>query len=322
MIVDCGIYTDQGRVPGVADPDTALARAREAGGFVWLGLREPEPGELEHVAASFGLHPLALEDAVHAHQRPKLEHYGDNLFVVLKPARYVDSDEVVELGQIVVFVGAGFVVSVRHGQASELSGLRARLTDDVAARSWGAAEVLHAIADQVVDDYETVMRGLEHDIDQIETDVFASPRGKHAERIFRLKREVLDFRRAVEPLVMPMQQLSVGDELLDRRSQPYFRDVQDHTLRVADRLHAVDALLDSALQANVAQVGMQQNEDMRKISAWVAILAVPTMIAGIYGMNFEHMPELSWMLGYPLALLLMVVCCLLLHRGFKRRGWL
>ncbi|MFV0306165.1 MAG: magnesium and cobalt transport protein CorA [Desertimonas sp.] len=322
MIVDCGIYTDGGRRAGPVDPADALAEARDIDGWVWLVLRAPERSELDAVATSFGLHPLAVEDAVHPHQRPKLERYGDSLFLVLKPARSADLDEGVELGQIMVFVGDRFVVSVWHGAARELSDVCDRVTEAVATRPCGVADVLHAIADQVVDDYETVMRGLDHDIDQIEHAVFADPRRRHAERIFRLKREVLDFRRAVEPLEGPMEQLAVGDELLDARSRPYFRDVHDHSLRVADRLHAVDALLDSALQANVAQVGMQQNEDMRKISAWAAILAVPTMIAGIYGMNFEHMPELRWLSGYPLALVLMVLCCIGLHRVFKRRGWL
>ncbi len=322
MIVDCGVYTADGRLHGRIDPVDALARARDVEGFVWLGLFEPEPAEFELVATSFGLHPLAVEDAIHAHQRTKFEHYGDSLFLVLKPARYIDSNEVVELGQIMVFVGRDFVVSVRHGSAGDLSSLRAPLDTDAESRSWGVGGVLHAIADRVVDDYDEVMGGLEDDIDQIEVDVFSMPRGKHAERIFRLKREVLDFRRAVDALVPAMARLVVGDVLLDSRLEPYFRDVQDHTLRIADRLHAVDALLDSALHANVAQVGVRQNEDMRKISAWVAIMAVPTMIAGIYGMNFDHMPELSSRVGYPAVLGLMLVACYALYRNFRRRDWL
>jgi magnesium transporter len=324
VIVDCAIYDHGKRTSHLATFDEALAGARNVHGFVWIGLHDPEATEFERVAAAFGLHPLAVEDAIHAHQRPKLERYGDSIFVVLKPARYVDSNEVVELGQIMVFLGRDFVVTVRHGGNRELASVRRHLEADPDRLAWGPAGVLHAIADRVVDDYDAVMRGLEEDIDEIEGAVFSGPQSTHAERIFKLKREVLDFRRAVEPLEEPLQTLAagVGDDMLDRRGDPYFRDVHDHVLRIADRLTGVDALLDSALSANVAQVGMRQNEDMRKISAWVAILAVPTMIAGIYGMNFEHMPELESAVGYPAVLATMALVCYLLYRNFKRRHWL
>ena len=322
MIVDCAIYEHGTRVDGTLSVDDALARARACGGFVWIGLHEPTAGEFDAVARAFDLHPLAVEDAIHAQQRPKLERYGDSLFIVIKPARYVDSDEVVEVGQIMVFVGRDFVVTVRHGKSTELSIVRKALEVNPGQLAWGPAGVLYAVVDRVVDDYEVVMRGLEQDIDQIEHAVFSQPRSAHAERIFGLKREVLDFRRAVEPLEAPLGLLAHGAEPLDDRSQPYFRDVHDHVLRVAERVSAIDALLDSALHANVAQVGMRQNEDMRKISAWVAIVAVPTMIAGIYGMNFDHMPELDFAFGYPMALVLMVASCVLLYRNFKRRDWL
>ena len=324
MIVDCAIYDDGKRTSRQATFEEALAAARHVHGFVWIGLHDPEAAEFERVAAAFDLHPLAVEDAIHAHQRPKLERYADSVFMVLKPARYVDSNEVIELGQIMVFLGRDFVVTVRHGGHRELTSVRKALEDDPERLAWGPAAVLHAIADRIVDDYDAVMRGLEEDIDQIEVAVFSGPHSTHAERIFKLKREVLDFRRAVEPLEQPLRTLAagVGDGLLDRRGDPYFRDVHDHVLRVADRLTGVDALLDSALSANVAQVGMRQNEDMRKISAWVAILAVPTMIAGIYGMNFEHMPELDSVIGYPAVLGTMALVCFVLYRSFKRRHWL
>jgi magnesium transporter len=323
MIVDCAIYDQGKRTSHPTTFEQALAGARDVHGFVWIGLVDPEGPEFDRVAAAFDLHPLAVEDAIHAHQRPKLERYGDTLFMVLKPARYVDSNEVVELGQIMVFLGHDFVVTVRHGFPRELSTIRHELEADPDRLAWGPAAVLHAIADHIVDDYDTVRRGLEDDIDEIEVQVFSGPHSAHAERIFKLKREVLDFRRAVEPLEGPTAALAAGTAgVLDSRADPYFRDIHDHVLRVADRLAGIDALLDSALSANVAQVGMRQNEDMRKISAWVAILAVPTMIAGIYGMNFEHMPELESIFGYPLAIGLMVVACLLLYRNFKRRHWL
>ncbi|HEX5616547.1 MAG TPA: magnesium/cobalt transporter CorA [Acidimicrobiia bacterium] len=322
MIVDCGIYVDGVRDGEMHSVDDALRDARARGGFVWIGLHEPTEAEFESVASAFGLHPLAVEDAIHAQQRPKLERYGDSLFIVLKPARYVDSEEVVDVSQIMVFVGDDFVVTVRHGESSVLADVRQTLEDETDRVQWGPVSVLYAIADRVVDDYAVVMRGLDGDIDQIEDDVFSGPMAKHAERIFKLKREFLDFRRAVDPLEPALAVLAEGAPPLDERSAHYFRDVHDHLLRVSEHLAALDALLDSALKANVAQVGMRQNEDMRKISAWVAIIATPTMIAGIYGMNFEHLPEFGWSFGYPFALSLMVVACVFLYRNFKRRGWL
>jgi magnesium transporter len=285
-------------------------------------LHEPTAEEFQNTAETFDLHPLAVEDAIHAHQRPKLERYGDSLFVVLKPAIYVDSNEVVDVGQVMVFLGPDFVVTVRHGRAGALAEVRRQLEADPGRLEWGPTSVLYAIADKVVDDYIGVMRGVDEDIDQIEHDVFSGPTSVHGERIFRLKREVLEFRRAVDPLEPALSELAAGTKPIDERSADYFRDVHDHLLRVSEHLNTLDALLDSALNANVAQVAMRQNEDMRKISAWVAILAVPTMIAGIYGMNFDHMPELGWVHGYPLALAIMAFACLALYRNFKRRKWL
>jgi magnesium transporter len=322
MIVDCAIYVDGCRVAQAHSVDAALEAARRRGGFVWIGLHEPVAEEFDGVARAFDLHPLAVEDAIHAHQRPKLERYGDILFAVLKPARYVDANEVVDVGQIMVFVGGDFVVTVRHGSFAALAEVRRGLEADPGRMECGPGSVLYAIADRVVDDYALVMRGLDVDIDEIEHEVFSGPKAVHAERIFKLKREVLDFRRAVSPLEPVLGELAAGTKGVDDRLTDYFRDVHDHLLRVSDHLSGLDALLDSALGANVAQVGMRQNEDMRKISAWVAIVALPTMIAGIYGMNFEHMPELGWTIGYPLALAVMALSCLALHRNFKRRGWL
>ena len=322
MIVDCAVYVDGVRDRAAHDPHEALADARRRNGFVWIGLFEPTVEEFADTAEAFQLHPLAVEDSIHAHQRAKLERYDDTVFMVLKPARYVDSEEVIEVGQLMVFVGEDFVVTVRHGESASLADVRRTLEANPARLEWGTGAVLHAIADKVVDDYELVMLGLENDIDQIEHEVFSGPKATHAERIFRLKREVLDFRRAVDPLEPAVAELATGIEPLDARTTHYFRDVHDHLLRVSERLTGLDALLDSSLHANVAQVGMRQNEDMRKISAWVAIIAMPTMIAGIYGMNFENMPELGWGVGYPGALALMVIACVLLYRNFKRRGWL
>ena len=322
MIVDCGVYVDGQRIDIDAQLSDILTTAVSMGGFVWLGLYEPSHEEFEGIADAFDLHPLAVEDSVRAHQRPKLERYDNSVFFVLKPARYVDTDEVIEVGQLVVFVGEHFVVTVRHGMGASLTELRDFLEEDPDRLRWGPTSVLHALADKVVDDYADVMRGLDVDIDQIESEVFSGPKAAHAERIFKLKREVLDFRRAIAPLEVALVELGQGASPIHLESSDYFRDVLDHLLRVSESLDGLDALLDSALYANVAQVGMRQNDDMRKISAWVAIIAMPTMIAGIYGMNFENMPELEWIGGYPLALGMMVVACLALYRNFKRRKWL
>ena len=322
MIVDCGIYVDGRRSAKPVSVEAALTEARLANGFVWIGLHEPSPDEFSVVSSVFGLHPLAVEDAIHAHQRPKIERYGDSLFMVLKPARYVDSKEVIEVNEVMLFVGEGFVVTVRHGTFEALSEVRKSLEADPDQLCWGPTSVLHAVADKVVDDYAAVLRGVEADIDEIGDAVFAGPNAGHAERIFKLKREVLEFRRAVEPLAAPLSALATDPKVADERAVAYFRDVHDHVVRVGEHLAGLDALLDSVLNANVAQVGMRQNQDMRKISAWVAIVAVPTMIAGIYGMNFEHMPELEWRLGYPLVLGVMALICVTLYRMFKQRGWL
>jgi magnesium transporter len=316
MIVDCAVYEDGKRV----DADVFGADPHS---FVWIGLHAPTEDEFADVAEEYGLHPLAVEDAIHAHQRPKVEHYGDSLFVVLKTAVYKDPQEIVELGEIMLFVGERFVVSVRHGAHTALADVRRALEAEPDRLSQGPTAVLHAVLDRVVDDYETVLEGLDTDIDQIEHEVFSDERVDRSERIFRLKREVLDFRRAVQPLVEPLRAMQDGRVRLHGADLgPEFRDVLDHVLRVVDRVEAYDAILSDALNANLAQVGVRQNEDMRKISAWVAIAALPTMLAGIYGMNFDHMPELRWQWGYPLVLAVMATSCASLYLLFKRRGWL
>ena len=264
-----------------------------------------------------------MEDAIHAHQRPKLEAYGHTLFVVLKTARYVDPDEVVQLGEILAFLGEDFVITVRHGVASSLEGVRERLESDPEHLKRGPGAVLHAIVDQVVDDYAPAVEGLGEDIEQVEDEVFSPARTNPSERIYKLKREVLEFNRAVAPLTEPVDRLARGRyELIHPEVRTYFRDVNDHLVRVHEQVEGYRELLTSVLAANLTQVSVRQNDDMRKISAWVAIAAVPTMIAGIYGMNFEHMPELRWTFGYPLVLGVMLLACVGLYRNFKRVGWL
>jgi magnesium transporter len=320
VIVDRVLY-EHGKRCGDVRP--LVPKNRDPSCFVWTGLFEPSEDELEEVAAEFGLHPLAVEDALHAHQRPKLERYGDSWFVVLKTVEYVDSEEVIKVGEVMLFVGAHFLVSVRHGRGGNMATIRKELEGEPEFLARGPWEVVHTLADRVVDEYEVVMANVENDIDEIQVEVFSDPRAAHAARIFKLKREVLEFRQAVLPLTEPMEKLSTSSmSPIQSDQRAYFRDVHDHLRRVSDRLVSIDDLLSSALNANVAQVGMRQNEDMRKISAWVAIVAVPTMVAGIYGMNFEHMPELGWRYGYPFVLAMTAVICVILYRNFKHRGWL
>ena len=325
MILDCAIYQDGRRRDGQLPLEHAYELARDGGGdsFVWIGLYEPTPGEFDSLKREFDLHELAVEDAIKAHQRPKIEVYGDTIFVVLRTARYVDPEEVVEFGEILVFLGDAFLITVRHGEASALGEVRRSLEDRADLLRCGPGAVLHAIVDRVVDDYQPALRGLEQDIEEVENEVFSPARGNPAERIYKLKREVLEFYRAASPLLEPVDRLARGHyEIIHPEVRAYFRDVNDHLRRVEDQLAGFRDLLTSVLEANLAQVTVRQNEDVRRISAWVAIIAVPTMIAGIYGMNFEDMPELGWSFGYPLAVAVMITVCSVLYRYFKRAGWL
>jgi magnesium transporter len=323
-IVDCGLYDEGERRGGRLELDEALARAADCDGFAWIGLHDPSAEAVEEVGRHFGLHPLAVEDAVHAHQRPKLERYGDTLLLVLKTARYVDSSELVEIGEVAVFVGDRFVVTVRHGEGSPLGEVRRDLEAHPDLLGLGPSAVLYAVADRVVDDYEVVIEGIAVDIDELEAEVFSGTRANPAERIYRLKREVIEFKRAVHPLTGPMQRLASGHDVagVDPRVVEYFRDVNDHLVRDAERIAAFDELLNGALQANLAQLSVRDNQDVRRISAWVAILAVPTMVFGLYGMNFDNMPELHWRFGYPLVVAVVLTICAVLYRRLKRAGWL
>jgi magnesium transporter len=326
VIVDCAIYEDgkrreEDRRQTVTDVYKASQRSDDA--FVWIGIYEPTEHEFDSLKREFDLHELAVEDAIKAHQRPKLEVYGETLFVVLKTARYVDPEEVVEFGEILVFVGADFIITVRHGEASELHDVRRRLEENQELLRCGPGAVLHAIVDKVVDDYLPAIAGLEEDVDEIEREVFSASSDNPVERIFKLKREVLEFNSATNWLIEPVDRLATGKyELIHQEVRAYFRDVYDHLIRVHDQLETFRDLLTGVLEANLAQVTVRQNEDVRKISAIVAILAVPTAFAGIYGMNFEHMPELKWTFGYPLVIGVMLVICSGLYTYFKRIGWL
>lgn len=322
VFVDAALYTRGHRLPGSFELRGAREACRDPNTFAWIGLFEPTEEEFSAVRAEFGLHELAVEDAIHAHQRPKLEAYDGTLFAVLKPARYVDPTEVVEFGEILVFLDREFVVVVRHGEPGELAQVRAELESRPEELGSGPGAVVLEIVDRVVGEYEKVLGGLEQDIRQVEADVFSDARPP-TKRIYLLKREVLQFEQATGPLLEPLLGLAGGElAVIPAELGPYFRDVHDHLVRVVDRIQALSDLLTAILQANLTQVGIQQNEDMRKISAWVAIAAVPTALAGIWGMNFEAMPELGWRWGYPLAIAAMIVICLTLYRAFKKAGWL
>jgi magnesium transporter len=323
VIIDCAIYEEGQRRDGQVGLEHAYDVRHQPGKFVWIGLYEPTAEEFDSLTREFNLHPLAVEDAIHAHQRPKLEVYEDMIFLVLKTARYVDPEEVITLGEVLVFLGNDFVITVRHGEASSLHGVRESLEADPAHLRRGPGAVLHAILDKVVDDYQPAIQGLETDIDEVEDELFSGERTNPAERIYRLQREVLQFKKATAPLVDPLSKLAAGHYVqIHPEIHDYFRDVNDHLIRARDQLDAMRDLLAGSLQANLAQVAVRQNDDVRRISAWVAIIAVPTAIAGIYGMNFDHMPELRWEFGYPAVLLVMVAICSMLYRYFRRAGWL
>jgi magnesium transporter len=327
VIVDCAVYRSGNRisVPGDGkNVDAVLEAARQPEDFVWIGLFRPTEEEMERVAETLDLHPLAVEDAVRAHQRPKLERYdGGLLFMVLKTLWYVDQHDDVETGEIAVFVGSNYVVTVRHGEGGELHETRSRLEESADVLGHGPFAVLWAVCDSVVDNYERVAADLENDVQEIELEVFATTRSDQSKQIYHLKREVAEFRRAVMPLREPLLRFAQQQvAAMPSEAAAFFRDVADHAIRVHEQVEALDSLLSSAHDAHMARISVQQNDDMRKISAWVAIAAVPTLIAGIYGMNFDHMPELHWKVGYPLALSLMAVVCLTLYRLFKKSGWL
>jgi len=328
MIVDCAHYKGRERAhEGALDFESMSERMSDCmssgQGFVWLGLKEPTEDELADAARVFDLPALAVEDVTHAHQRPKLEEYDGRFFLVLKTAFYEDATELVHFGEIHVFIGAQYVVSVRHGEASTLKPARLRLEEEEPELlDAGPASVAWAILDQVVDDYEPVADGIENDIEEVEQEVFQGT-SSPTQRIYFLKREVIEFHRAVAPLLGPLETLERGTfPQIDERLQGFFRDVADHARRVDEQVMSQRELLTSILEANLSLISVRQNETVQTISAWAAIIAVPTFFASIWGMNFDHMPELHERVGYPGALLLMLASTLVLYRFFKRLGWL
>jgi len=334
VIVDQALYVDGARHPcgDLSDELAALRADGLPGSFLWIGLKNPTLAEFEEVNAELQLHPLAVEDAVQGRQRAKVELYDTSVFVVLKPVRYVEQTSDIETGELMCFVGDRFIVTVRRGEAAPLAGLRKHLEADPEVMRGGPVAVLHAIVDSVVDNYTVIDGELSSDLDDIETAVFSGA-DMDSSTIYRLKREVLEFRRAAAPLAAPLMALHADERspVTDPELRLQFRDVSDHLQAVIDHVESYDRLLTDVLGAHLTQVTVQQNNDMRRISAWVAIAAVPTMIAGIYGMNFDYMPELTASVhvgdselryGYFVVLAVMALACGALYRAFKRSGWL
>nr|WP_218885295.1 magnesium/cobalt transporter CorA [Kineococcus aurantiacus] len=299
--------------------------------FLWLGLKDPTAEEFADVARTLHLHHLAVEDAVTGHQRPKVERYGETTFVVLKVLEYFDDTSQVETGEVMLFVGPRFVVTVRRGEVGALAVVRHAVEADHRRLQRGPVGVLHAVMEHVVSGYTTIDSELEQDVEEMEEQVFSPSRSSDAQRIYSLKREVLEVRRGAFPLVAPLKRLVESDtdvdgegtaHHLDDQARFVLRDVLDNLVRTVEHVESYDRLLTDILNAHLAQVSVRQNDDMRKISSWAAIFAVPTLVAGVYGMNFEHMPELTWRFGYPLCVLFMVAVCVGLYRSFKRSGWL
>ena len=342
-VVDNAIYIDGRRAVDPTSLDHTFEELRQCPdqgrSFCWIGLLRPSKKEIEAVAEEFGLHPLAVEDTITAHQRPKLDLYGDVVFVVLRPARYVDPVEVVEIGEVHLFIGPDFVITVRHAEEPDLAAVRKRLEADPELLDNGPYAVLYAVLDKVVDDYFPVLDGLQDDIDGIEVQVFGGDPGV-SKRIYQLSREVIEFQRAVEPLrevlIELRDRLKATASRSDLELRRSLRDVSDHAIRVMERVQSFRDLLSNIVQVNAALVAQRQNEEMarlteagydqneqvKRISSWAAILFAPTLVASIYGMNFTHMPELSWTYGYPFALGLMLLCGMILYTIFKRAGWL
>jgi magnesium transporter len=319
MIVDSAVYVNGHRYAGDIALEETYEASRKPGCFAWIGLHGPTEEEFDSVRREFGLHELAVEDAIKAHQRPKLEVYGESLFIVLKTARLEDD---LALGEILLFVGDGFLISVRHGEM-DLHSVRLQLESRPDLLAHGPTAAVYGILDKVVDAYLPVIEEVDDRIQELENDVFSPTRDNPAERIYRLKRTALELHQAVVPLEGPVDDLARGlYTIVPESMRPYFRDVHDHLMREIGRIAEFRELLTSVLTANMTQASFRQNEDVRRISAWAAIIAVPTAIAGIYGMNFEHMPELGWTLGYPLALVVIAAICLLLYWRFRRVGWL
>lgn len=323
MIVDYALYQNGHRFAEASNLGELISKARTEGGFVWLGVAEPTEAEFAKIAQDFQIHPLAVEDAVAAHQRPKFEEFPNVQAMVLKTAFYEEKGSLISTGEILCFIGDYFIVVVRHGSGAPLVNTQHKIEETPEHLAKGPYAVLHAILDHVIDCYIDISVELENDVTQAEHKVFGETRESASQEIYLLKREVIEFRHAIDPLLSPLQNLaSIGARHIPAELTPFFRDTLDHLSRASDAAAGLDSLLTSALQAEIAQVQLQQNEDMRKITSYVALASVPTMVAGIYGMNFDTMPELRWQFGYPAVLGSLVLITAFLYRKFKKSGWL
>jgi magnesium transporter len=336
-IIDNAIYRNGLREAHPVTLDQTYEELRAHGGFAWIGMYRPTEDELRSVAGEFGLHPLSVEDALKGHQRPKLERFGETLFIVLRPARYLDAPEEVEFGEVHLFIGSNFAITVRHAESPDLGRVRKRLEHNPSLLALGPQAVLYAILDQVVDEYQPVIAGLENDIDEIEDQLFQGDPAV-SRRIYELAQEAMAFQRATQPLTDILESLQSGFDKygVDIELQRNFRDVLDHTLQIVARADGFRAVLQNALtvqstlvmqeqnseMSRLSAISVEQGEQVKKISGWAAILFAPTLIAGIYGMNFHVIPELSWTFGYPFALGLMLASAVVLYFVFKRRNWL
>ena len=323
MIVDSALYQNGLRVVGPDDISDLVDIARASGGFVWLGLSSPTHSEFEHVVGELNFHPLAVEDAVHAKQRPKIEEYEGLAFFTLKTVFYNESNSAISSGDLICFIEKEFIVIVRHGEGSPLASVRHEIESKPEFLNLGPFAVLHAVIDRVIDGYISIATELENDVINLETKVFGGNRQTFSQEIYFLKREIIEFRHSIEPLIIPLQKLiSPGFIQTPEVLKPFFRDTLDHLIRACELASGIDSLLTTALQADLAHIQVRQNEDVRRISAWVALAAGPTMIAGVYGMNFEFMPELSWRFGYPLVLGTIVSLSGFLYYRFRKAKWL
>jgi magnesium transporter len=328
MIANSAVYRDGSRLHVDVKPDDLegirkAVKSGQPGDFVSLGLHEPDKAEMDRVAKIFGLHRLAVEDSLHPAQRPKVEKYADMVFLVLKTLRYGKESDTIKAGQVALFMGPDYVVTVRQAAGFELESVRHELEAHTDVLKQGPAAVVYAVCDRIVDVYEEVVSDLEDDVDEVEDSVFSPRPADASKRIYGLNRELNTLRRAVNPLQGPMQQFAHAEiEGVSADAAPFFRDVADHLARVGDAVDSLGNLLSSAFDADQSRIGVQQNDDMRQMSAWAAIFAVITVLAGIYGMNFAHMPELKWSFAYPLLLVVMLALSLVLYRRFKKSGWL
>jgi magnesium transporter len=323
-LIDCATYCHGIReeVPhdphGLIDVMARLAKDDDARSFLWIGLHDPSKDELAAFAGPLDLHPLAVEDALEAHQRPKAEKYSNHIFMSIRTVEYADDN--IETSEINMFLGANFLLTVRKGKGHDLRSVRKRAESNTSELEHGSIAALYAVVDSVVDDYERVALELDQDIAELEASVFSAQRTSDSHRIYRLKRETLEFRRAVFPLRDPITRFATS--AMPAEAQPYFRDIADHLSRVAESIDSTDKLLDNALNAHLAQLTLQQNDDMRRLTAGAALFAIPTAIAGVYGMNFQHMPELNWLFGYPIVVGVTGLICWFTYRRFRKSGWL